>query len=665
MQHLSVDIETYSSIDIKASGMYKYVQSSDFEILLFAYSADGQPVQVIDFTKGEQIPSEIKAALFDERVIKHAYNAAFEWYALSKFYLGGDTSAKIQWLKQWHCTMVHGLYCGYTAGLSAAGKALGLPDDKQKMAVGNALIKLFCSPCAPTQRNGGRTRNLPAHEPEKWELFKEYNRQDVVTEMEIERRLSAFPVPDFIQSQWVTDQSINLRGVALDTELINGALICRAQEEQELKAQAAAITHLENPNSNKQLLSWLESQGIHSDALTKKAVEDLLAGDIPEHVKKVLKIRQVLSKSSIKKYTTMIECMCDDGRARGLLQFYGANRTGRWGGRFIQPQNLPRTYITDLLPLARDLAKKGRADLIKMVFGKVSDTLSQLIRTAIVAGDGKLYVDADFSAIEARVIAWLAQEQWRIDVFKTHGKIYEASASQMFGVPIERIKKGNPEYALRQKGKVAELALGYGAGPPGLVNMGALSMGLTEEELPDIVQRWRGSNKRICDLWKKVENAAKQAIRTGRPSVANGIIFAREADMQNGLDFLTVELPSKRKLYYAHPHLGKNRWGGESIHYFGMNQQSKKWQTVDTYGGKLVENIIQAIARDCLAENIERLERAGYQIAFHIHDEIVAEVDKDKADLDEVCKIMSRPISWAEGLPLNADGYVSEYFKKE
>lgn len=362
----------------------------------------------------------------------------------------------------------------------------------------------------------------------------------------------------------------------------------------------------------------------------------------------------------------MEACKCGDGRARGLLQFYGANRTGRWGGRFIQPQNLPRTYISgDMLPFARELVKNKKTDNLKMVFGSVQDTLSQLIRTALVAKDGFVFVDADFSAIEARVIAWLAGEQWRLDVFNSHGKIYEASASQMFGVPIERIKKGNPEYALRQKGKVAELALGYQGSAGALINMGALKMGLSEEELPDIVSRWRASNKRIVDLWYKVQGAAIQAIQTGRPAAVNGIVFSREADMANNLDFLTVTLPSGRKLYYAKPHLGVNRWGSESIHYFGMDQTTKKWGSVDTYGGKLVENIVQAIARDCLADKIEALMASGFHIVFHVHDEVVIEVPERDADLETVCRIMRTPIPWAPGLPLNADGYISKFFKKD
>ena len=663
MRHLNIDIETYSSIDIQKCGMYKYAQSPDFEVLLFAYAEDFGEARVIDLKQGEKIPDRILIALFDEQVIKHAYNAAFEWYCLCRYL---SVKNPDRWLKQWRCTMVHGLYCGYTAGLEAAGKALGLPEDKRKASTGKALIKIFCTPCIPSKANGNRTRTLPWHEPEKWELFKMYNSQDVVTEMEIEKRLINFPVPQEIQAQWITDMRINALGVELDTKLIEGALYLAETETARLIKEAQALTGLENPNSNQQLMEWLERGGVHTEDLQKQTVSDLLKTPLPADVHRILEIRQELSKTSNKKYNAMEACKCGDGRARGLLQFYGANRTGRWGGRFIQPQNLPRTYISgDMLPFARELVKNKKTDNLKMVFGSVQDTLSQLIRTALVAKDGFVFVDADFSAIEARVIAWLAGEQWRLDVFNSHGKIYEASASQMFGVPIERIKKGNPEYALRQKGKVAELALGYQGSAGALINMGALKMGLSEEELPDIVSRWRASNKRIVDLWYKVQGAAIQAIQTGRPAAVNGIVFSREADMANNLDFLTVTLPSGRKLYYAKPHLGVNRWGSESIHYFGMDQTTKKWGSVDTYGGKLVENIVQAIARDCLADKIEALMASGFHIVFHVHDEVVIEVPERDADLETVCRIMRTPIPWAPGLPLNADGYISKFFKKD
>lgn len=659
MRHLNIDLETYSSVDIRSAGLYKYVQSPDFDVLLFAYSVDGAPTIVVDLAQGERIPPDIMAALTDRKVIKHAYNAPFEWYALSKFL---DIHPE-SWVDQWRCTMFHGLYCGYTAGLDATGKALGLPQDKRKMSAGKALIKLFCTPTKPTNKNGNRTRTLPHHEPEKWELFKDYNRQDVETEKEIERRLSSFPVPESEQKLWELDQLINAYGVRVDETLISNALYISDVITEELTAEAMRLTGLPNPNSAIQLAGWLKNQGLEVDNLQKATVEELIKsteGDI----KRALEIRQELSKTSVKKYQAMDAAKCEDGRVRGLLQFYGANRTGRWAGRLVQVQNLPRNYL-ETLGHARELVRSKNIAALKLVYGNVPDTLSQLIRTAFIPSEGNKIVVADFSAIEARVIAWLAGEQWRLDVFSTHGKIYEASASQMFGVPIEKIKKGNPEYALRQKGKVAELALGYQGAAGALIQMGALKMGLTEDELPDIVRRWRTSNKRIVDLWYKIENAALSVMKTGMPAGVNGLIFARESDMQSGLDFLTITLPSQRKLFYAKPFLTANDYGKESLNYFGLNQTTKKWEQVPTYGGKLVENIVQAIARDCLAETLKRLSAAGYRIVFHIHDEVVLDVPEKYADLDRVIDIMRQPIDWAPGLPLNADGFVSDYYKKD
>lgn len=666
--HLSIDIETYSSVPINKAGLYKYAQSPDFEILLIAYSIDGAPVKIIDLTAEQNIPSELYLGLKDSDYIKHAYNAAFEWYCLSKKEgLGFSEEQARAWLSQWHCTMLHGLYCGYTAGLDATGKALGLPADKQKMAIGKALIRTFCCPVKPTRSNGNRTRIRPEHEPEKWELFKEYCRQDVITEMEIEHRLSAFSVPDSVQSQWVTDQIINVRGVALDRTLIEGALYCNAQETAALTADARELTGLENPKSTAQLQPWLETKGVHLENLQKQTVSDVLDKEgLPQDVRRVLKLRQELTKTSVKKYTAMAEAACQDDRVRGLLQFYGANRTGRWAGRLVQVQNLPRTNLHGtMLDLAREFTRDCKVDTLRLIYGSVADTLSQLVRTAFIPEKGKLYVDADFSAIEARIIAWLAGEEWVLQVFRTHGKIYEATASQMFGIPMELIAKGKPEYALRQKGKVATLALGYQGGSGALITMGALRQGLTEEELPDIVSRWRSANPAIVRCWKAVEQAAIQAIETGRPVGTHGLIFSRESDIVNGQDFLTILLPSGRKLFYVKPYLGVNQWGGKSIHYYGMDQTTKKWTTQDTYGGKLTENVVQAIARDCLAVNIDRLEKAGYPVVFHIHDECVIEIEKGLANLDAVVEIMSQPITWAPGLPLNADGWVGEYFTKD
>lgn len=663
MHHLSIDIETYSSVEIGKAGMYKYAQSPDFEILLFAYSLDGGPVEVVDLPGGGDLPQDIREALFDPETVKHAYNAAFEWYCLSRYFHLKKPEA---WLPQWRCTMLHGLYCGYTAGLDAAGRALGLPEDRRKLATGKALIRYFCCPCKPSKANGGRTRNLPHHDPAKWTLFVEYNRQDVITEMEIERRLRNFPVPPAVQAQWITDQTINARGVAMDLELIDGALWCGETVRTRLMSEASGLTGLSNPNSLPQVKAWLEEEtGEETPDLRKDTVTALLERDLgSEKARRMLEIRRELGKTSTKKYNAMEAAVCGDGRIRGLMQFYGANRTGRWAGRIVQPQNLPRTYLSPL-PLARDLVKARKLDALRLVYGSVPDTLSQLIRTAFVASPGCMLVDADFSAIEARVIAWLAGEQWRLEVFRTHGKIYEASASQMFGVPIDLIKKGNPEYALRQKGKVAELALGYQGGSGALIAMGALDMGLTEDELPDIVRRWRDSNKRIRNLWYAVEDAALSVVQTGRPAAAGCLQFARECDPGNGLDFMTVLLPSGRKLYYAQPSLGVNQWGNPSLSYMGMDQTTKKWKQLETYGGKLVENCVQAIARDCLAEAISRLEAAGYPAVFHVHDEIIIDIADDLADLQKIIQIMSAQPVWAPDLPLNADGWIDDFYKKE
>lgn len=660
MDHLSIDLETFSSVPIAKAGAQKYIASPDFEILLFAYSLNGAPSVCCDIAQGELLPDWVLDALCDPQCLKHAYNAAFEWGCLSKF-MGRQLPPE-----QWRCTMFHGLYAGYPAGLDAAGRALGLPEDKRKLSTGKALIRYFCVPCTPTKSNGGRRRNLPSHDPVRWELFKEYNAQDVTTEMEIERRLSLITVPDWLQRQWETDLLINARGVAVDMEMVNGALEIGATVRERLTQEAVRISGLSNPNSVQQLSAWLEQEtGEEVTDLRKDTVAKMIAQvpDNPE-VQRMLEIRQELGKTSTKKYDAIEQAVCPDGRVRGLLQFYGANRTGRWAGRLVQVQNLPRTY-TQPLELARNLVKLRKLDNLRLVYGSVPDTLSQLIRTAFVASDGNVLFDADFSAIEARVISWLAGEQWRLDVFKTHGKIYEASASQMFGVPIERIKKGNPEYALRQKGKVAELALGYQGGAGALINMGALDMGIPEDDLPDIVQRWRDTNKRICDLWYKMNSAAVEAISTGSSVGVGRLLVSCEYDAAHEVEYLTVLLPSGRKLYYNSPQIGENKWGGPSISYMGMDQTTKKWKRIETYGGKLVENCVQAVARDCLAQAIENLEKEGLPVVFHIHDEVVIDCRADTATLDDVVNIMSRPIPWAPGLPLNADGWVGGFFKKD
>lgn len=671
LHHLSIDLETYSEVSIGKAGSYRYILDPSFEILLFAYSLDGMPVEVIDVASGQVIPLWLKNALKNPLYIKHAYNAAFEWFALSK-YLGQLPP------DQWRDTMLHALYCGYPASLDAAGKAMGLPEDKKKLATGKALIRYFCVPCKPSNANGNRTRNLPKHDPDKWRLFKEYNGQDVVTEMEIDHRLSAFPVPAFVQKQWETDLLMNARGVAADMEMVSGALVIGATVKSQLMGEARQLSGLDNPNSIKQLAQWLTDatdSNAEITSVTKETVATMLKQPQPANVQRMLEIRQELGKTSTKKYDALETCIADDGRVRGLLQFYGANRTGRWAGRLVQVQNLPRTY-THPLPPARQLVKDRNIDGLRLMYGSINDTLSQLIRTAFVATPGNVLIDADFSAIEARVISWLAGQEWRLEVFRTHGKIYEASASQMFHVPIEKIKKGNPEYALRQRGKVAELALGYQGGVSAMRRMdtGHNLDDLSDDEVKGIVDRWRETNSMIRDLWNIVDFAAVTVITNGgaqtiRSETTDAVItLACELDIITGTRYMTILLPSGRKLYYPSPEIGVNRWGNPSVSYMGQNQTTKRWEKVETYGGKLVENIVQAIARDCLAIAIENLEAQGLHVVFHIHDEVVIDTpawaDEDTM-LETVTKIMTKPIPWAQMLPLNADGWVDKFFKKD
>lgn len=657
MRHLSIDIETRSSADISKTGLYRYAQDKDFGILLFAYKLDEDPVKIVDLEMGEKIPDQILKCMSDPSVTKHAYNAAFEWYCLNR--AGYNTP-----LAQWKCTMIHGLYCGYTAGLDATGKAIGLPQDKQKLTTGKALIRYFCVPCKPTKSNGGRTWNLPRHAPEKWKLFKEYCVQDVVTESEILKRLSAFPVPETEERLWQTDVRMNAFGVRVDTGLITGALMIDGISTQELTDEAVEITGLSNPNSTGQLLQWLTEQGVQMENLQKATVEETLTREaLPKDVRRILEIRKQLGKTSVKKYTAMQTAKCEDDRIRGLTQFYGANRTGRWAGRLVQLQNLPRNYLKTL-DYARNLVKAQNYEGVRLLYGNVPDTLSQLIRTAFIPSEGHKFVVADFSAIEARVIAWLAGEQWVNEVFATHGKIYEATASQMFHVPIERIVKGNPEYSLRQKGKVATLALGYQGGTSALIAMGALNMGLTEEELPDIVTRWRNANPRIRDLWYAVEETALAAMRTAEPQAMRGLIFRLEGDLLYGQSFLTIQLPSGRKLFYPKPFLQENRFGKMAIHYYTVGQQTRKWEVDSTYGGKMTENIVQAIARDCLAETLRRISHLGLQVVFHVHDEVIIDAPMD-VTVDQICSLMAEPISWAPGLILKGAGFESSYYMKD
>lgn len=664
LRHLSIDIETKSSVDIGKAGLYRYAQSEDFEVLLFAYQMGDGEVELVDLAQGEQIPENVRLMLKDATVVKHAYNAAFEWYCLNC--AGYETS-----LEQWRCTMVHGLYCGYTAGLDATGKAIGLPQDKQKLTTGKALIRYFCVPCKPTKSNGNRTWNLPRHAPEKWELFKEYCKQDVVTERAILKRLSYFPVPEEEQELWQQDIRMNAFGVRVDSKLIEGALMIDGVSSTELTEEAVNITGLKNPNSTAQLKAWVEkelSDSLEADVelpgLRKEDVSILLErNDLPKEIRRVLEIRQQLGKTSIKKYVAMETAKGADDRVRGLTQYYGANRTGRWAGRLVQLQNLPRNYLKTL-DYARELVKTKNYDGIRFLYGNVPDTLSQLIRTAFIPSEGHKFVVADFSAIEARVIAWLAGEQWVNEVFATHGKIYEATASQMFHVPIEKIVKGNPEYSLRQKGKVATLALGYQGGTAALIAMGALNMGLAEEELPDIVQRWRNANPRIRDLWYAVEQAALTTMQTAQPQGINGLIFRYEGELMYGQSFLTVQLPSGRKLFYPKPFLKENQFGKMAIHYYTVGQQTKKWEVASTYGGKMTENIVQAIARDCLAETLRRIEQLGLQVVFHVHDEVIIDAPME-VTVEQICDLMAEPISWAPGLLLKGAGFESSYYMKD
>ena len=643
MRHLSIDIETFSDIDIQKAGAYRYAQSEQFRIMLFAYSFDGEEVQVVDLENGEEFPHFILTALQDKEVIKHAYNAAFEWYCLNR--AGIKTP-----LDQWQCTMVHAMYLSLPAGLANTGEALGIAEDKKKSAVGKQLIRYFC---------------VKPYKPDavKWKAFKEYNRQDVVSEMEIENRLSGFPVPELEWERWRQDIAMNAYGVKVDTELVNGAIKIQEQCEEELLNEAVRLTQLENPNSPTQLLNWVNAQGYPLENTQKATIESALKEDLPLKVRRVLEIRQQLGKTSVKKYEAMTNTIGEGDRVRGISQFYGASKTGRFSGRLVQMQNLPRNYLEPLAE-TRECVKRQDYETLKLLFDSIPDTLSQLIRTAFIPSTGNQFVVADFSAIEARVIAWLAKETWVQEVFATHGKIYEATASQMFHVPIEKIAKGNPEYALRQKGKVATLALGYQGGTNALISMGALKMGLSEEELPEIVTRWRAANQRIVALWSAVGSYALRTVRDGRARQVNGLIFRMEQDLKNGLRFLTIELPSKRKLFYCKPYIGLNQFGGESLYFYTQNQTTKKWEESSTFGGKLVENIVQGIARDCLCETLDRITSKGYRIVFHVHDEVIVDAGMDLT-VEELCSIMAEPIPWAKGLILKGAGFSGQFYQKD
>lgn len=641
MQTISIDIETYSSVDIKTAGMYRYVESPDFEILLLAYSIDNGPVLIIDFRRDKY--GLVVDHLLNTRSVKSAYNAQFERVCLSK------------WLNHrldpvdWECTMVKAAMVGLPFGLDAVSKVLNLP--QQKMSEGKALINYFCKPCKPTKANGFRTRNLPEHAPEKWELFKEYCKQDVVTEMAARNKIAFFKVPEMEKRVYCLDQKINDTGIEVDSVFIQSAIKIADEHAERLHNSAVALTGLENPNSTAQLKKWIGSMiGEDVPSLTKDSINILLNEMETGDVKELLELRQEMAKTSVKKYESMAACVCADNRIRGIHQYYGANRTGRWAGRLVQPQNMPQNHLKDLA-LARDLVRSGDAEIVELMYGNVPDTLSQLIRTAFIASESTTFTVSDFSSIEARVTAWLAGERWRLDVFNTHGKIYEASASQMFKIPLDKVDK-----PLRQKGKIAELALGYQGGKDALITMGALKMGLVEDELPEIVARWRSANIKIVAMWNKFNNAALIAIRERIPV---DLMFGLRLYCSNGCLFM--RLPSGRLLSYVRPRIGTNRFGNSSIMYEGMNQTTKKWEVQETYGGKLVENAVQAIARDILAEKMLALDAAGYKIVMHVHDEIITEGGHNK---DAVTKIMSEPVTWAPGLPLGAESFESQFYKK-
>ena len=646
MKTLSIDIETYSDVPLPKTGVYRYCESPDFEILLFGYSVDSGPVQVVDLACGEKIPAEIIVALEDESVIKWAFNASFERICLSRF-LGYPTGEYLD-PESWHCSMIWATTMGLPLSLEGVGAVLGL--EKQKLTEGKDLIKYFCQPCAATKSNGGRTRNRPFHAPEKWETFKRYNIRDVETEMGIQHKLRKFPVPESVWEEYHIDQEINDRGVRLDMELVQQAIAMDARSREELTAAIKDITKLENPNSVLQMKQWLSANGVETDSLDKKAIVELLK-NAPDKLASVLILRQQLAKSSVRKYQAMEKTVCADDRARGMFQFYGANRTGRFSGRNIQLQNLPQNHLPDLAD-ARALVRSGDFDAVSLLYEDVPDTLSQLIRTAFIPREGTQFLVADFSAIEARVIAWFAGEEWRQKVFAKGGDIYCASASQMFKVPVE---KHGINGHLRQKGKIAELALGYGGSVGALKAMGAIDMGLTEDELPTLVDAWRQSNPHIVRFWWAVDHAVTEAVKYKHTTTEYGLTFS----CRSGMLFIT--LPSGRNLAYAKPKFGTNKFGGTCITYEGIGP-TKKWERLDSYGPKFVENIVQATSRDILLYAMRTLRNCS--IVMHIHDEVVIEADP-RMSLDAVCEQMGRTPPWAKGLLLRADGYATPFYKKD
>ena len=646
MKTISIDIETFSSVDLTKSGVYRYTESPDFEVMLFGYSVDGGAVSVVDLAMGEKIPPAILSALEDETIIKYAFNANFERICLSRM-LGYETGTYLD-PSSWHCTMIWSAYMGLPLSLQGCGTVLNL--DKQKLTEGKDLIKYFCVPCQPTKTNGGRTRNRPTDAPEKWDRFKAYNARDVETELEIQMKLSKFPVPEYLWDEYHIDQQINDTGVALDMTLVREAIAMDGVSGEELSTSIKSLTALENPNSVSQMKDWLSDNGLQTETLGKKTVVELLK-TAPEHLREVLALRQQLAKSSVKKYQAMQNAVCSDGRARGMFQFYGANRTGRWAGRLIQMQNLPQNHLSDLEE-ARSLVRCGDFEAVKMLYEDVPDTLSQLIRTAFVAPGDRKFVVADFSAIEARVIAWIAGEDWRQTVFAEGKDIYCASASQMFGVPVE---KHGVNGHLRQKGKIAELALGYGGSVGALKAMGAIEMGLTEDELQPLVSAWRDANPNIVDFWWAVDSAVKTAVQNKTSTETHGIAFTYKSGM------LFITLPSGRNLAYVKPKIGTNKFGTSSVTYEGVGG-TKKWERLESYGPKFVENIVQATARDILCYAMKTLRNTS--MVMHIHDEIVIEADP-RMSLEAVCEQMGRTPPWAKGLLLRADGYETKFYRKD
>lgn len=647
IKSISIDIETYSSIDLKKCGMYKYSESSDFEILLFGYAINGGEVQVVDLAGGEKIPSAILACLTDDSVIKYAFNAAFERVCLSR-YLGLSSGTYLNPIS-WRCTMVWAATLGLPLTLKGVGEVLNL--DAQKMDEGKELIKYFCTPCKPTKVNGGRTRNLPCHALDKWVMFKAYNKRDVEVEMAIQEKLHKHPVPDFIWREYHLDQVINDRGVKVDRTLVDHAINIDSEDKSEISTAMQNLSDIENPNSTQQLKMWLLKQGVETESLSKKDVSRLLEEVEPGDIASILELRSQLAKSSVKKYEAMRNCICKDRRAHGMFQFYGANRSGRWSGRLIQLQNLPQNHLSDLAE-ARALARNGDLQALRLLYENVQDTLSQLIRTAFIPADGYRFIVADFSAIEARVIAWYAKEQWRLDTFAKGKDIYCASASQMFKVPVE---KHGINGHLRQKGKIAELALGYGGSEGALKAMGAIEMGLEESELKPLVTAWRTANPNITKFWWAVDKAVKDAIKNRTTIRTYGLVFTYQGAM------LYITLPSGRKLAYVKPRIEDNIYGGESVTYMGIGA-TKKWERIESYGPKFVENIVQATARDILANSMQSLK--DYRIVMHIHDEVVIEATKD-ISIDEISQIMSKNPTWCQDLCLTAAGYECEFYQKD